>query len=1527
MIILFLLGIQELRFSIPVEKTFIDSGKIIVKILDENDRILSSLSRIVKIVKDIEYIPFYVKIKEGDPDLLRVKVIFPKQEKIFPLYKIMDRMIVNIIGEDEFLKGTLVKHRIIVKNIKNDSPLKNANVQIKLDEKIVYEGKTDEKGIVVSSFKAPEKDEGDLSFTISSFLGKETFSKKIRFVSGYITYLITDKPIYQPEQTIHIRSLTLKKPELNSVKEKEITFEIEDSKGNKVFKKKILTDKFGVASTDFVIADEVNLGDWTIRAIIGDEKVEKTVKVSRYLLPKFKVELKTDKEFYLPGEKLEGTVSSDYFFGKPVSEGNVKINVYKFDIGFNLIDEIKGKLNKDGIFNFEYKLPDYFVGEPLEKGDAFVRFEIEVEDNAKHTEKIDVKKMIKRSPLEVFVIPDGGEFKKNLPNNFYVLATYPDGKPCDAEIFIKIKDRKFEKMTDTLGIATFTFTPDEDSFEMNISVKDKKGNTATLKKVFGAGKDEQIMMVLNKGIYSVGDILNIKFLSTRKSGRIYFDVVKDNQTYLTKSLDIIDGKSSLNLNITNELEGSLWLHAYIVTKEGNIIRDSRFIYVNPKDELRITMEKDKKEYLPGEEGKFTFMVKDKNGLPVISSLCISIVDEAVFAVSELKPGLEKVYFLLEEEILKPRIEIHDFKMEDIVKKEINPEIQKIMFSTLKPKETFKINYRTKIDISKIKDAYINRLSYLQDKLFVAINKYYDKHKEYPRTKDAIKIFLKEGFIKEKELKDPWGNDYKILCEDEYFTYVGNIVCAGPDGIFDTDDDFDIRSSIKEEDRIMMFKTMAVPRPEMTETHIMKEERVSGEEPRVREYFPETFIFEPAIITDKNGMASITAKLPDAITNWRVTGFGSTEDGLLGSFTSDIRVFQDFFVDIDLPLYLTEGDEISIPVAIYNYLPKEQKIKIVFEKGDWFEFIENNTIEKVLKKDEVSVEYFPIKVKKIGNFPLLVKCYGELKQDAIKRFIRVLPDGKKFENIISERLEKDITKKIIFPKESIKEGNTLVLKIYPGIFSQVVDGLDKMLRMPFGCFEQTSSVTYPNILILKYLRDTKQIKPDIEMKAEEYISLGYQRLLSYEVKSGGFSWFGNEPANKVLTAYGLMEFYDMGKVFDIDRDIIERTANWLKSKQNNDGSWSRDEEYLHAESWERIQKTDILPTAYIVWALSEIGDKSDAVKKGLNYIYKNLNDAKDPYTLSIIANALVQADPKNEKTEEVLKKLISMGKETSDEIYWESDIPTITFSKDKGADIEATGLAIYALIKCGRYSGIVTKGLNYLIKQKDANGMWFTTQGTIIALRCFVASLGNNIEDANATITVNFNNKKIKDIVVNKDNIDIVHQINFEDIKNENTVEIKIKGEGSFLYELISSYYIPWNLIPRPPSPMFDIKVDYDRTELEMNDIVKVNVFCKLRKEGKAEMVILDIGIPPGFEVLTPSLDELVDKKIQKYNLTPRQVIIYVEEIDSKKPLEFSYMMRAKFPIKAKTSTSRVYEYYNKEQETILEPSEIKVKGL
>src|SRR5207237_10504489 len=131
---------------------------------------------------------------------------------------------------------------------------------------------------------------------------------------------------------------------------------------------------------------------------------------------------------------------------------------------------------------------------------------------------------------------------------------------------------------------------------------------------------------------------------------------------------------------------------------------------------------------------------------------------------------------------------------------------------------------------------------------------------------------------------------------------------------------------------------------------------------------------------------------------------------------------------------------------------------------------------------------------------------------------------------------------------------LLVKIPPSTFSQVVEGLDGILQLPYGCFEQTSSVTYPNVLALDYLRRVKKSAPQVEAKARHYIHLGYQRLLGFEVKSGGFDWFGRPSANRTLTAYGLMEFEDMAKVHEVDAGLISRTRKWLLDQRRPDGSW-------------------------------------------------------------------------------------------------------------------------------------------------------------------------------------------------------------------------------------------------------------------------------------------------------------------------------------------------------------------------------------
>jgi len=145
---------------------------------------------------------------------------------------------------------------------------------------------------------------------------------------------------------------------------------------------------------------------------------------------------------------------------------------------------------------------------------------------------------------------------------------------------------------------------------------------------------------------------------------------------------------------------------------------------------------------------------------------------------------------------------------------------------------------------------------------------------------------------------------------------------------------------------------------------------------------------------------------------------------------------------------------------------------------------------------VTSVYFTVTAKKIGRHKLTVKAHGHKLSDAIRREIEIVPDGKEFRTSISDTLEKSVSKTVSIPEDAIADGSNILVRIYPGVFSQVVEGLDKIFQMPGGCFEQTSSTYLSNILVLDYLKSTKKITPEIQMKAEGFINQGWQRAREF-----------------------------------------------------------------------------------------------------------------------------------------------------------------------------------------------------------------------------------------------------------------------------------------------------------------------------------------------------------------------------------------------------------------------------------------------
>jgi hypothetical protein len=222
-----------------------------------------------------------------------------------------------------------------------------------------------------------------------------------------------------------------------------------------------------------------------------------------------------------------------------------------------------------------------------------------------------------------------------------------------------------------------------------------------------------------------------------------------------------------------------------------------------------------------------------------------------------------------------------------------------------------------------------------------------------------------------------------------------------------------------------------------------------EAPRLRQYFPETLYWNPEAISDESGRISLEVPLADSITTWRLSAQSSTAQGELGGLTAGLRVFQDFFVDLDLPVALTQNDEIAVPVSVFNYLAEGQTVRLELKLEGWFDLLDAPSKTLDIGPNDVTAVYFRIRAQQFGRQKLTVTAWGERMSDAIARDVRVLPDGKQMLKTASGWLRDGTTGMVRIPANAIPGTVKLTVKMYPGLFSQVVEGLDALLRLPYG----------------------------------------------------------------------------------------------------------------------------------------------------------------------------------------------------------------------------------------------------------------------------------------------------------------------------------------------------------------------------------------------------------------------------------------------------------------------------------------------
>ena len=295
------------------------SGKLTLNIYDLNKKFISEQREDITLTPGISTYPVSLKRipYDNDPDDFPenlanyiLKYHFSGTNNTITgetsLFQCADKLEVHIIGPNSYYTGEITSLGVHAFIHGHPVPLKDAQVTLDFvkdgETKRIYQGTTDENGFSEGLVNIPDTDigPGELRARVTSDLGTEVITEDIEVVRLYKILLTTDKPLYQPGQIIHIRTLTLKKPDLLPEANREIIIECEDPKGNKVFRVAQESDGFGVASADFQLGRDINLGSYTIRAIQerdGQQTTsEKQVAVERYVLPKFRVDVETDAD-------------------------------------------------------------------------------------------------------------------------------------------------------------------------------------------------------------------------------------------------------------------------------------------------------------------------------------------------------------------------------------------------------------------------------------------------------------------------------------------------------------------------------------------------------------------------------------------------------------------------------------------------------------------------------------------------------------------------------------------------------------------------------------------------------------------------------------------------------------------------------------------------------------------------------------------------------------------------------------------------------------------------------------------------------------------------------------------------------------------------------------------------------------------------------------------------------------------------------------------------------------------------------
>lgn len=1321
-------------------------------------------------------------------------------------------------------------------------------------------------------------------------------------------YVHVDKPIYQPGQAIWFRVWELSTSTLTKGPSNHgVMVELVSPKGASVMQKRVQVTG-GVATNDFALPATVQGGEYTIRvrSDLGGT-IERNIIVSQYQPPRIKKKMTFLRKAYGAGDKVAAALSLHRATGEPMASTTAKAIVTvderehaRFDV----------RTNDKGASIVRFALPP-----SMTRGDGLLTVLV---DDGGVTESIQKRIPIVMNEMRVQLFPEGGDLVTGLPGRVYFSAKNLLDKPADIEGRVVDASNnqivRFRSLHNGMGRFELTPTPDTAYF-----VEITKPAGITQRVPLPASHSEGCTMIavddpdnqrddVRVGVWcsEPQTVIATAVLREKRLGEIAVEARPQAPTVVSLPVPI-GAQGAIRVTLMNDDLQAL---------------AERLVYRGRGQDLNISIESDRASYSPRDSVVLTVQTTDLAGKPVQADLSLAVVDDTVLGFADDKKAHMLARLYLESEMPGQEIEEPNFYFSN------KPKASRALDMVLGTQGWRRFEWQ---QVFAPPPATVTATGQVLNEapvdlvLLAGGPEGADKGKEAakpmepraaPRPKPQLRPENKPVVVGRKALQAgahrvALGGKRAPARERNRRVMDGNIDrFMDADGIPDEKDEEWAGDELLVDNRWTWAPVRVFPTPNY-------DARYDG--PRVD--FRETIYWLSSLQTDKTGTAKARFYVSDAVTSFRATAEGVSTGGLPGRGEALIQSKLPVSLAVKMPLEVSQGDRIKLPITLTNETDRNYDVAIATQFGAAFRVGGGIPSSLSLKAGERNAFFADLEVVGTGKLPAdgkaLIAIDTSNLKDEVSRQIKVVPLGfpqaASFSGTLTASAAHEVDLRGALPG-TIEAS----INLYPSPLATMVKGTEAMIREPYGCFEQASSANYPNIMVLAYLEQNDAAEPELVDKTMGVLDRGYKKLTGYESPKNGYEWFGGDPGHEALTAYGLMEFSDMAKVYgDVDKTMISRTAAWLKSRRDGKGGYLRDAKALDSFGRASEQVTN----GYIAYALSEAGETD--MSQELAYQKDIAKTTTDPYVMALAANILINLE--REPPSSALTRLIGMQK--SDGSFSGAD-HSITRSGGQALIIETTSLAALALIKAGQANTEpVRNAIDWLNRNRSGHGGFGSTQSTILSLRAMTAYAdATRATQAGGTVSVWVNGKQAGTLTFEKGQRDALV---FDDIApslaaGKNAIELRLDSEISLPYSVALSYRS--KMPASSPEAPVSVSTTLSKSDVPLGEGVRMKVSVNNLRDKDVPMTLARIGLPGGLAFQNWQLDELKDKKrIDFYETREREIVLYFRSLGPKAIKDINLDLIARVPGTYVAPASRAYLYYTDEYKHWAEPVRITVK--